>query len=286
MAVGISAVSNTSFTSPGIDITVTGLTVGRYLRVIRRGGGLPDAVVRGADMVLNGSGTFPVSDYEAQLGNRAFDYIAEEYIGLVLNSSTTVSPVFSIVTQDATNWSSYFFLKSVYQPASSRPVLLSGPITYNVTGRILSNQTVLGRANPVVVTDVNGGRTGSFSFLSVQPPGGAIKFKLTEYRSLLSAGTPLLLQCNSSGNIEELTDIYLMVDGWTYKPMNRPAFIDLSPDMMLEFTVNYVEIDRPTTDSGLVSAGTWDIVRLQYATWTAVQSANATWLAVLDAATP
>lgn len=70
MAVGVTAVYNNSFHSPGFTITVTGLTPYNKLTITRidLSGEYREAPVRGADGVTISGGTFAVTDFEAPVG--------------------------------------------------------------------------------------------------------------------------------------------------------------------------------------------------------------------------
>lgn len=304
----ITVTHNNSVNSPGLDISLTGLdSTGSWthFRVVRRdlSGALPDQVVRGLDYQAQSSATAAGSDYEAPFSYYPLQYRLEMYTNLTLSSTFTYDlaapgyffPASTAMTTAGLQNMATAYLKSVNTPALNLGLVVESFPGYKRSGRILSKSQVLGRANPVIISDVMSGREGSFSFLVGNIYGADQLGSQDDFEQLLADGDVLLFQSVFS-KASGVQDLYFEVDS-----VNVERVTPVTPNVrgnlatntsyltdeeylypVLRYTVDFTEVDRPATTDVGVTDTTWQDVLDYYATWNDVLTGNSTWLQVLQ----
>src|SRR5262245_25293999 len=137
----ITAVWNDSPTSPGFDISLSGLTGSSYYKVVRVDltGFLPDDDVRipGANpdgLVTLIANTAAVSDYEFSF-NTNIQYKLQKYnASKVLTTTETTTPGFAPLPTTA--YYGHAWLKDVFTPTNSRAIIIGEFTGYNRSGRV------------------------------------------------------------------------------------------------------------------------------------------------------
>lgn len=272
MAVSITAVANDSYHSPGVILTVTGLTGYTTVTITRKDDAavLPDAKVRGADSSATSGDTFMVTDYEAPIGRVTY------YTALAESVSTSESDDSSTVILTVSNTGAVW-LKSVGQPALSRRVNVVDFSDRQRPRRILGEYEVLGRENKVVLTDTLGGREGDLTLSTFLMNGvWETDHSWQDVSRLLSDGGTLFLQTAGYDYTGE-EDMYLEVKGYARKRIGP-----VGGELTHLHTIEYVEVDRPATSEQSLSLRSWQDVLNENATWQAVIDGYADWLEVVQ----
>jgi len=321
----VSIVPDTDFhIQPRYQLTITGLGPFDQWKIERRGvsGEYATVPVRGGDYQDIPTSSAVLDDIEFHFSGR--EVLVEQhyyditvYSGGIFNATVTVGPV-----TPATDYATAAAADGFFAPYSTCPVtFISDPIapsvdipvmvmqfdTYDRAGAILGNHKVLGRRNPVIVTDTSAGMTGSFTILAMNvspsrtdntPPA------LTADRGFLTAasyGTPtgpkriedffnrgnILMMRHRSAMIAGIPDFYFVIDSISIHRLNRLAaqYGDITLDYpYYEITVQFIETDRPATLSQAVTS-TWQNVLDVNDNWgdvsVGVSTANTNWLDVL-----
>lgn len=144
--------------------------------------------VRNGDTDIAAGATLAIWDYETGNGQAAMYRAQAQRSTTAVGGFTQVSvSQWSAVTA-STSWSSpYSWLKAPFHPAQNTAVHPTGVVTWRRPVQRGVFQ-IAGRRNPIVVSDVRGGRTGTLSFTTVTAAEG------TAVASLLDLGEPLLYQ--------------------------------------------------------------------------------------------
>lgn len=169
------------------------------------------------------------------------------------------------------------WLKSVAFPTLSRRVNIVDFDDTRRPGRVLGEYEVLGRRNKVVLTDVMGGREGSFTVATF--PSGGTWWSDSHWRdlqALLAEGGPLLLQM-SGADLTGEEDMYLAVTN-----VSRKRVGVIGGELVHLHTIDYIEVDRPASANQILSLRTWQDVIDQNASWQEVIDNYSTWLEVLQ----
>lgn len=188
--------------------------------------------------------------------------------------STVVDSIARIIPADDPGT---VYLKSTGQPALSRRVNVVDLDEVSRPGRIIGEYEVLGRRNKVVITDVLGGREGSFTVATF--PVGNTWWSDSYWRDiqvLLENGGTLLLQTSGPRTTGE-EDMYLVV-----KNVGKKRIGVVGGELVHLHTIGYVEVDRPASAGEIISIRTWQDVINQNATWNDVLNNHPTWLDVLQ----
>ena len=293
------AYTDDSDENPGIDVSLTGLpTYGYTYKVaqLSASGEYPSMAVRGADMVEPTSSVAEHTDYEAPL-DQDLQYTLYIYDGetLILSMAATPPSISLLSEVDGGAPLEYFhlaFLKNVTTPSLSRRIPLVDFSRWTAPGRVLSNSNVLGRKNPVVITDVTGGKKGSFIFLTwtnVDFSGYLYKdfiASMEEVELLLESGDTLLFQTTSQFTGR---DIFMKIEDISVTRLNKPPVSipvaedhEHTPCLLWELT--FVEVDRPLTEGLAFAVGVWQDVLDDpaYDDWAGTDSTFASWLEVLQ----
>lgn len=281
-----SVVFNESLTAPGFDITVRGLqTVSAdHMEVFRRdpSGRYPDRRVRGMANVLITDNDLFVTDYEPPL-NIELEY----YLALIEGGTRSLTgPVFPtpqpfIPTLTDAYGDGVAYLKVIDRPELSMPLMIEDLTSWSYGGRVQGRYDVLGRRNPVVITDVLGGREGSFTGHCVLDRGQSSKQLLETFES----GATFLLQ-NNNATVSAFEDMYFKVEQLEFErrtKMVRHGDRDnpTTPQVVVTFTVNYVEVDRPDPTGLNIAVLTWGILNDTHDDWEHVLERYNAWEAVL-----
>lgn len=289
MALAITSITGGAIV--GFTITIGGATVGRYLKIYRQSTGPVNETVRGADFELVTGATMVFVDYEAHL-NLNFIYQVEEYTlsNLVTPTASTFSgSQLTAVTQG-------FAIITDPLDAAQR---VAGAITdfssWTNPGRVKGRHEVLGRRNPLIVTDVQGGMEGTFSMSNVMnhtvnyDGAGTPVFasvKGASWDSIFVPGTTLLFR--SQETYTGVPDFYFKATGVTTSRMFRQvgqvtAVAPTLDGQPATYDIAFTEVDRPlTTVSGLATAGWEAVYQANMTGWSRVNSTHADWLSVLN----
>lgn len=218
--------------------------------------GISRAVRSATNISTGGAGTMAFFDYECPL---------EVDVTYTLTPNTG-SPVTSGLVYVWTNdQGSIYWLKNVASASQNVTVNVASMSDVSRKARVLGRYDVLGRANPVVVSDVRGGREGAFSlFTETLEEAAAV-------RDLLSTGFVLFLQCPRRVNFP---DMYFVAGDATETWLTA-----MGEERMFE--VPFTEVDAPTDDLVAVGANSWALV-VQFGTWNNLKNKRATWLDVLN----
>lgn len=259
MAVAITAVYNGESNSPGVDLTITGLSGSGTVTVRRIDNTAEDAtmVVRGFSATPQTGSTMVGEDFEAPI-NRSIKYRVE-VTGDQDDSADLTIPY----SQPGDVW-----IKSIADPMLSRKVCMGEWSGSQYPARIIGKYEILGRKNPVVLTDVFGNREGEFTLLTyysgVTNVGGTFK----DLEDLLINGGTLLIQCADNDFTGE-SDMYFEVESLTRTRLSK---VDASGRPAFTFKVSYIEVDQPSVSAtGLGTRSYQDVL-----------NENASYQAILD----
>jgi hypothetical protein len=127
---------------------------------------------------------------------------------------------------------------------------------------VLGTFNVLGRKNPIIITDVRGGRTGTM-VLTAYTTGDNIA-----YSDIIMSGNTLLLQCPLSAGFP---DMYFqagdVVESWNG---------GTASNIIHSWTIPFTETDAPSQSSISLDFNSWLLVT-QFGTWSNVLARRATW---------
>lgn len=274
----IDVVRNEDMDNPGFDIAIENLLGTDTLTLTRREqtSTYADQAVTGFENVdVTDLDTYAGSDFEAPL---FFDFI---YI-LTAQSASETGSYYAEVS--ITGYPSVLtvikggsaYLKSVGTPAISIPILVEEFDTTERKNRILSNSNVLGRSNPVVLTDVVSGRTGELKFVTLDNLTGPSSVSVSAVEQLLTEGGTLLLQTAYPFTGEK--DIYLVPDTFSKKRINK---ILQGTGPLHQWSVSFIEVDRPTSSQPVAST-TWQDLLDHNMSWNSVATDYTSWLEVLQ----
>lgn len=212
--------------------------------------------VRGAtSYATNGATTLAFFDFEAPL-----DQLVTYTLTLDVGSPVTSSGV-TIVTDGGTYW-----LKNISQQTLSATVEVIDLGKVTRPARVLARYDVLGRANPVVVSDVRGGRVGAMVIASYELAEAA------DIRALFAHGFTLFLQAPASTNFP---DMYFVAGDV------EELWAGMSDSTVRLWTVPYTEVDSPTDALVSLGANSWAQVAL-FGSWQNLKDKRTTWLDVLN----
>lgn len=281
-------VFNGNSNRPGFIINLGGLFDFTRVSVFWRdpSGELPDQFVRGLQDVEVFTDAVTVTDYEAPLNREVHYYIRLEtdYAGFFDFGPVLPTPQPYIPVQSQAYGGGITYLKPIDVPERSRPIMVEEFSTVDEPANVLASHRVLGRKNRVIITDVMGGATGTFSAHAALREGQSIE----RIKSLLRPGSTILIQ-NHNPTVSTFRDMYIKVTGavsYTRQTRMRPhgrRQNPQSPHVIVTFSVPFEQVDRPdATGVALVGVvwqdikdafgypGTWRQVRNSYPTWAEV----------------
>lgn len=251
---GLTAVLDSS--NAFVSLTATGLAGYSSITVNRV---QPDGsiiAVRGASgYAPAGSSIAAFFDYEGPLGVAFYYQLVGDGATIATSGSITIP-----VAPDT------YWIKNLAIESQSAMVKVSkmSPVTRG--GRVLANSPVLGRKNPIVVTDVRGGRTGTMTLYTLDSTGAS------GIEGLFAAGGTLLFQAPYQYGFK---DMYFVAKDLT----EEWAF--LAGDFTRLWSFDFIEVDSPSADLSVLSTNSWATV-VNFGTWQKVATKRTSWLAVLQ----
>lgn len=281
MAIGITVSGNAI---AGFEIDLTDADQSERVRVVRidQSGHYSEAAVRDIDMVEPTGDTMSVTDYEAPL-NTALTYRAEVY-----DLSDLETPVATDTSDQVGTHVPLGF--AVITDVSDPDARVAGGIidlsTWSYRGKVLGSFDVLGRRNPVLITDVLGGRTGTivatnlnlfeidFDGLGPYPAYEAVD---AQWSSIFNSGSTLLFR--SDWTASAFDDCYFKVQGLEVARLTRILGTEVVP--IRQYTIDFVEVDRPITRAVNLELATWQTILANNADWQEVLDDHDSWLSVL-----
>lgn len=258
-----------------------GISTVSVLRVIGTSG--LSSVVRGLDHVSRFTGdSISANDYEFPYTKGTFHYqlIAYDVAGNILDSSLVSANQTPDTARNQLLTASPYstaILQSIQQPALNLPVVVNDFKDWSIAGSVLGTYKVLGRENPIVLTDAMGGRTGTMILLV--SPNFLTIYDLDDLDMLITYRDTLLFQPFWAG--AGMQDIYLKVTDVSVSRLTI-AKTDNSTVPSHLVTVNFTEVDRPDTKGPATAIGTWGDVLNRFSTWQEVLSSRENWLDLLN----
>lgn len=205
-----------------------------------------------------------VEDYEAPLGTRVwYDLVWSNDDGTETGARIGTRTFDSPVLPDG----SYVWFKNVGMPALNVRVMVEEPPAWARAARS-TTYPVVGRTNPVQITQVRAGRTASLKVFA---------WDADTHRAvndLLGTGMPVLIQAMPGYNLDG--NLYVSVGDVEAEP----AVPDARDDTW-RWTLAVVEIDRPAGGMSGSAGITWQTVHDNYATWDEALATRGTWTQVL-----
>jgi hypothetical protein len=279
-----SIVFNESRKSPGFNITLRGLLEFDEIEVIRRDptGRYPDENVRGLTRQVTSDDELFITDYEAPLNAVVHYYIrlvnegGEFFFGPVLPTPQPFIP-----TLDDAYAGGTAFLKPIDLPEIGQSIAIENMETWTRPANILAKHHVLGRRNAVVISDIRGGREGSFTghcILHWGQPNDVLE-------AALDPGSTILLQ-NHNATVSAFPDMYVNIQDVSFTRRTRMVrHGELSnvgvPEVVVTFECSYVQVDRPDPSGVEIPASVWQVVYDTFRDFEEVRATRATWLDVL-----
>jgi len=212
--------------------------------------------IRGAtNFPISGASTIAFTDYEAPLDTPV------KYRAILDGELTVDSNTVTIVTDGRTFW-----LKDVILGAFSCKVKVEAMSDVVRPANVLGQFKVINRQNPILVTDVRQGRTGTMT-LSAFSTGD-----IAAILNIINSGNTLLFQAPASANFP---DMYFQAGDVTQ------TWRGTSSALIHSFTVPFTETDAPSGTAFTVAGNNWLLVT-QFGTWQDVENKRLTWLDVFE----
>ncbi|WP_198045596.1 hypothetical protein [Kitasatospora mediocidica] len=247
-----------------VSLTATGLTGYDTVAVQRTNPDGSQVIIRNCNYVATGgSSSWAGFDLECPLGVAVtYTVIAQIHNGDgSITTATAGSSPITIPTQNGTGW-----LKNLSQAALNTQITMTALSDVKRPGR-QQQYPVIGRQNPVVISDVRGGRMGSFSLMTTAA---------TDYlavQTLLASGSTLFLQATPA---DMMADMYFVAGDVTE---HRPA--DTSTDPTRIWSIDFIEVDSPTGALTSIPGNSYTAV-VSFGTYQALVNHRATYLATLN----
>lgn len=195
-----------------------------------------------------------------------FDYEAPLNVPVIYTLTTNTGASFTAPSVTITTAANVYWLKNVSQEGLSTAVTLSS-VTVQRSARVLSKKNVLGRQNPVMVTDVRGGREGQMSLLAYDS-----KASKDAIINVLQPGDTLFFQAPAGS---EFPDMYFIAGDCT------EVWGGVSTDLTRVFGFSYTEVDSPASVLSSLGFNSWLAVT-SFGSWNSVIAKRLTWLDVLN----
>jgi len=299
MAASVSATLVPNDGNPSCLVTVSGLstvvgaayvTVQRYQSFDRWNAGSVVEDVRGlSDLEITGD-SHQASDYEFSFTGDDWTYTAIIYddegnnIAGATYVGTQSVAAYRAVVQSEYDGAATAMISVPTQPAINIPVAMNEFSAWSYGNTVLSNNHVLGQANPVIANDLNFSRSGTFVLIA----GDATfaqdleTIRNTIYRPYTFMFRPLYV---SSGFRDCYFNIVGNVDVTRVAAVNANEADD-SNISETDFIISlpFQEVDRPATFGEGTTIVTWQDVLDANADWSAVNSGHTDWLDVLNTA--
>ena len=211
--------------------------------------------VRGAtNIAVQGASSELVTDYECPL-DTSVTYRAY----LDANQPIESSPA-TIVTDGMTFW-----LKDVILGAFSTKVQIQDMSDVTRAANILGTYKVIGRANPIIITDVRQGRAGTMT-LTTKTFSDSISIG-----DIIASGNTLLLQCPPSAHFP---DMYFQAGDISESWNGAPSYSQVH-----SWVIPFTETDPPSQSSISLDFNSWLLVT-QFTTWQTVLNDRTDWTEV------
>jgi len=237
-----------------VSVTVSGLGFYSNLSVVRVVNSVEYPLRGATNIATNGVSSYVTFDFEAPL-DTAVSYRAYLDGSLVVPSNTV-----TIVTDGRTFW-----LKDVVLGSFSCKVYVEAMSEITRPANVVASFKVIGRANPIIVTDVRQGRTGTMT-LTALTVGDQ-----TALNDILASGNTLLFQCPATANFP---DMYFqpgdIIETWR-GTMSNPIH---------SYAIPFTETDAPSQQAFTLASNSWLLVT-QFSTWQDVLDKRSEWTDVL-----
>ncbi|TQF03936.1 hypothetical protein E6W39_18980 [Kitasatospora acidiphila] len=247
-----------------ISLNVTGLTGYDTVAVQRTNADGSQVIVRSCNYIsTGGADSWAGFDLEASLGVVvSYTVIAQTHNGDgSITTATASSGGLIIPTQNGVGW-----LKNLSQAALNTQISLQALSDVKTDPRI-QVYPVIGRKNPVVVSDVRGGRTGTVSLMTT----GSTDYQAVS--TLLASGSTLFLQATPA---DGFSDMYFVAGSVTE---HRPAA--QSTDYTRIFNIDFTEVDSPSGSLTSIPGNSYAAV-VSFGTYQALLNDRTTYLGVLN----
>lgn len=165
--------------------------------------------------------------------------------------------------------------------------------THSHGGRVLASHNVLQRRNPVVISDVSSGMTGSFTIVvtgSQDFAGAQLSPENWQIEDLFATGSTYYFQ-TVYPYLSGIPDFYFQVESYDFQRVHshakqtfpRAADVPQGQTAVAIWTVNFIEVDRPTDADVLESLLVlWSDPSILNFSWGDVNTFNDNWADVLD----
>lgn len=260
---------------------------GDKIRITRvdQTGHYADAIVRGADLIDTDTGVVLIFDYEAPLNTEL------KYSWEVFNVTDLDTPVDDGEVGPAETVVPLGFVALTV--VSTPEIRVSGAVIelheWSNAGRIRGTHYVLGRRNPVVISDVQSGRTGTIilSNLNISEidyddsgPYDPYEAAAGMWSDIFVPGETLLFRNDWSAS--GFDDCYMQTTGVKSTRLSRVLGTEAIP--IFQYDISYIEVDRPGTGVTALTfgEGVWQSVLANNVDWQEVLDDHSTWLDVLD----
>jgi len=227
----------------------SGVTIVRVVNSI-------ETAIRGAtNFAIGGASAVAFTDFEAPLD------VPVLYRAYLDGSFSVDSNTVTITTDGRTFW-----LKDVILGAFSCKVKVEAMSDVVRPANVVGQFKVIGRQNPIIVTDVRQGRTGTMTLSAFSTAD------ISALLNIISSGNTLLFQAPASANFP---DMYFQAGDVTQ------TWRGTSSALIHSFSVPFTETDMPSGTAFTVAGNNWLLVT-QFGTWQDVENKRLTWLDVLE----
>jgi len=235
-------------------VTVTGLGFYSNLSLVRVVNSVEYPIRGATNLATNGTDTEIVFDFECPLD------VPVLYRAYLDGSLSVDGNTVTITTDGRTFW-----LKDVILGSFSCKVNVESMSDVSRPANVVGTFKVIGRANPIIVTDVRQGRTGTM-VLTAFSTGD-----ITAIHNIMASGNTLLFQAPGSANFP---DMYFQAGDLT------ETWHGTASSPVHSFTVPFTETDAPSQQAFTLASNSWLLVT-QFASWQDVLDRRATWEDVL-----
>lgn len=279
---------NESPTSPGFTVFLRGLldaaTEFNTMEVFRRDptGRYQDRRVRGlanVDVLVN---EMTVTDYEVPLNTEFIYYLRLHFDGGTFDfGPVDPTPQTYIPTQTSVYGDGIAYIRLLDAPEVSQPVLIQNMNEWQRQGRVYGEYQVLGRRNPVVITDVMGGREGTLEGLCFLDEGQSYE----DIEDVINPGSTILVQ-NHNPTQSAFYDMYIKVEQADFERHTKTVYYGerqnpIAPTVIVSFSLDYIEVDRPDPTAVILPDQTWETVYESHTSWGHVNERYESWKDVL-----
>lgn len=262
-----------------------------FIQRVEVSGRYPIELVRGGGFIrVEGRSDIPYYDYEFHFTDKQgvmCVYRNELYLykhGFLQDVLFTPEYIPEIDRQNSEAFeymkSPMSFIKDVTTPALNMPVTIKNIKGYNREARVLGKYSVIGRKNPLVITDVTSGMTGEMEVLVHVSPSWSHGFGTAnrdfQIKELIDQGSVYYYQ----GVLPMFTgidDFYFVVEDVSFERLNE-SVSPFSGLPITVWTIKFTEVDRPANLDIAVGGGTWTQVDGTYTSWALVDQTNNTFL--------